>query len=58
MKQNEEVMRLIQQKTDLQTSPLVKSMSSLNQQMNQTLPIPMWRMTSNLKIMNICSIVT
>ena len=33
----EEVLNLIQQKAELQTSPLVKSMSSLNRQMGQTL---------------------
>ena len=36
----EEVMNLIQQRTDLQTSPLLKSMSALNQQMSQTLADP------------------
>lgn len=36
----EEVLNLIQQKTDLQTSPLVKSMSALNQQMSHTLADP------------------
>ena len=36
----EEVMNLIHQKVDLQTSPLVKSMSALNQQMSQTLADP------------------
>lgn len=33
----EEIMHLIQQRTDIQTSPLVKSMSSLNQQMDTIL---------------------
>lgn len=33
----EEMMRLIQDKTMIQTSPLIKSMSSLNQQMNNIL---------------------
>lgn len=33
----EEVMHIIQQRNDIQTSPLVRSMSSLNQQMNNTL---------------------
>ena len=46
----EEVMRLIQQKTDLQTSPLVKSMSSLNQQMNQTLTDP--NVADDIKLKN------
>jgi hypothetical protein len=33
----EEVMNVIQQRNNIQTSPYVKSLSSLNQQMNETL---------------------
>jgi hypothetical protein len=46
----EEVMHIIQQRNDIQTSPLVKSMSSLNQQMSNTLADP--NLPAELKIKN------
>ena len=46
----EEVMNLIQQRMDLQTSPLVKRMSNLNQQMTQTLANP--NLPDDIKLKN------
>ena len=43
-------MHIIQQRNDIQTSPLVKSMSSLNQQMNNTLQDP--NLPAEIKIKN------
>ena len=46
----EEVMTLIRQQNDIQTSPLVKSMSSLSQQMSNTLSDP--NQPAEIKIKN------
>lgn len=46
----EEVLHLIQQRNDIQTSPLVKTMSSLNQQINNTLQDP--NLPAEIKIKN------
>ena len=46
----EAVMHMIQQQNDIQTSPLVKSMSSLNQQMDNTLADP--GLPAEIKIKN------